>query len=307
MHGGDDVERKFEPVGFFGIDGEADAVLLRQLRQFEQLRRQFGMHARALGDFVARMQCRELDRDARRIEHVGERSARAERGDRVLVRLEIALAVGRGQRAFAEHVVGIAVGAVFLFVRAVERFLDRAAHDELMAHDAHRLAHRETDHRFARAADQALERAGEIALGFIGQIDQFAGQHQTPGARVDEQRIALAQMRFPVRLAELVGDELVGRGLVRNAQQRFGHAHQQHAFLARQIVLAHERFDRRLLVRLGAHARDEFAGARQHQIALCGGQCGLVEQLVDRFRFRRGNTRRSCAPARHRLRGEVRG
>jgi hypothetical protein len=52
----DDVEREFEPVGFFGVDGHADAVLHRELREREDFRRELGVHAFALGDFVARMQ-----------------------------------------------------------------------------------------------------------------------------------------------------------------------------------------------------------------------------------------------------------
>ncbi|MCY1235210.1 hypothetical protein D9M72_478170 [compost metagenome] len=64
--------------------------------------------------------------------------------------------------------------------------------------------------------------------------DQFAGQQQAPGGGVDEQRRALAQVRLPVGAADLVADQRVTRGLVGNAQQRLGQAHQRHAFLRRQ-------------------------------------------------------------------------
>jgi hypothetical protein len=206
-------------------------------------------------------------------------------GDCIFVGLEITFAVGRSQRTFAEHVVGIAIGAIFFLLRTIQSFLDCAAHDELMAHDAHRLAHREADDRLAGAADQAFECAGDVALGLVGEGDEFAGQHQTPGAGVDEQRIALAQMRFPVGLAELVGDQFICGGLVRNPQQSLGDAHQQHAFLARQVVFAHERFDRRLFVRFRTHARNQLGCAREHQIALRRRQRGLAEHFVHALRF----------------------
>ncbi len=57
--------------------------------------------------------------------------------------------------------------------------------------------------------------------------------------------------RLPVGLAELVADQLVGGVRVGDAQQRFGHAHQQHAFLAAEVVLAHEGFDRALVAGRG--------------------------------------------------------
>ncbi len=78
---------------------------------------------------------------------------------------------------------------------------------------------------------------------------------------------------------------LSGGGLVRDAQHRLGDAHQQHAFLARQVVFAHERFDRRLILGLRAHARDEFGRAGEHEIAFGGRHRGLGQQFVDGFSF----------------------
>jgi hypothetical protein len=259
------MSSEFEAVGFFGVDGHADAVLHRQLCEFEDLRREFGVDAFALGDFVARMQRGELDRDRRRFDHAFERAARAECADRVLVGLVVTLGVGLRERGLAEHVVGIAVVAITLLGGAVERFADAAAHDELVAHDAHRLAHGEADHRLAGAADEALERAGEVAARVFGKIDEAAGEHEAPGRGVDEHRIAAAEVLFPIRFTELVANQLVGGGLVGNAQQRFGDAHEQHAFLAGKIVLAHEGLDGGLLARLCAHAGDEVGGAREYE------------------------------------------
>ena len=178
---------------------------------------------------------------------------RADGMDRLAIGLEVAQRVLGGQRAFAEHVERIAVVRVVALARARQRFVDGAAHHELVAHDPHRLAHGQADHRLADAPDQALEGAVHVALGVVGQVDQVAGQHQAPGRGVDQHRVGLAEVALPVGLAELVADQLVGGVLVGDAQQRLGHAHQQHAFLAAEVVLAHEGFDRALV--LGARAR----------------------------------------------------
>jgi hypothetical protein len=58
---------------------------------------------------------------------------------------------------------------------------------------------------------------------------------------VDEQRRALAQVRLPVAVADLVADQRIARGLVGDAQQRLGQAHQRHAFLAGQRELLQQR------------------------------------------------------------------
>ena len=279
------VEREFEPVRFLGIDGHADALGLGHLRELEHARGQLGMHAGTIGHVVARMDRRQLDRDRRRVEDVLPRPALAERKNRVAVGLHVALGVVRGQGGFAEHVVGVAVGRVLLLRRAVLRLLDRAPHDELVTHDAHGLAHGQADHRLAGASDQPAQRADEIAARFLGQLDQAAGQHQAPGRGIDEQRFAGADVLLPVGFAELVADQLVGGFRVGHAQQRLGDAHQQHAFLAREVVFAHERFDRRLVVGFRAHARDQLRGPGQHRFALRRRHAGLVEQFVDRLGF----------------------
>ena len=58
----------------------------------------------------------------------------------------------------------------------------------------------------------------------------------------------------------LVADQLVGGVLVGDAQQRLGHAHQQHAFLAAQVVLAHEGFYGGLVTGANAHATHQIGG-----------------------------------------------
>ena len=129
-----------------------------------------------------------------------------------------------------------------------------------MAHDLHRLAHREADDRLAGATDQPLEGAVDVALGVVGQVDQLAGQHQAPGRGIHQHGIRLAEVALPVGIAQLVADQGVGGGLVGDAQQGFGHAHQQHPLVAAQVVLAHEGLDRALLAGAAADPADQVGG-----------------------------------------------
>ena len=50
-------------------------------------------------------------------------------------------------------------------------------------------------------------------------------------------------MGTPVAASQLVTDQPVCRGRVRNAQQRFGQTHQRHAFLTGQRKLLHQMID----------------------------------------------------------------
>ncbi|MNU47300.1 hypothetical protein D3C71_361850 [compost metagenome] len=313
----DDVQRQFQAIGLFGVDGTADAVALGQLRQFQYARYQVLQHARALGVLVARVQRRQLDRDARRVVDVaiGAAATRlvvtADGVDRTTVVFQVAQGVLHGQRAFAQHVERVAVAGAVALVRACQRFADGAAHDELVAHDLHRLAHGQAYHRLTDAADQTLERAGRIGAGGVVHLHQLAGQHQAPGGGVDQHRVAAAQVLFPVGIGQLVADQLVGGLLVRNAQQRFGHAHQQHAFLAAQVVLAHEGFDRTLVLGAHTHTGDQVGGQRLHLgLLVCRQAClrqqfahmaglvlqptigdGLAERVGGRRQFRRQQRR----------------
>lgn len=255
--------------------------------QLQHAGNQLGHHACALGVFVARIQRGQLDRNAGRGEHVcaHETTTAANRVDGIAIRLQIALRILHGERAFAEHVERIAVIGVVTLARTRQRLADGAAHDELVAHDLHRLAHGQTDHRLADAADQPFEGARHIGAGKVVELHQLAGEHQAPGGCVDQHRITATHVLFPVRLAQLVADQLVGGVLVGNAQQGFGHAHQQHAFFAAQIVLAHEGFDRALILGTCAHPGDQVGGQRLHLGLLCGRQARLLQQFTDVLGF----------------------
>ena len=63
---------------------------------------------------------------------------------------------------------------------------------------------------------------------------QFAGDQQAPAGGVDEHRWAVAQVLAPIAVADLVADQRITGGLVRNTQQRFSQAHQRHTFLRGQ-------------------------------------------------------------------------
>ena len=101
-------------------------------------------------------------------------------------------------------------------------------------------------------------------------------------------------MRLPVRGAELVGNELLGRLVVRNPEQRLGHAHQQHALLGRQIVLPHELVQRALVLRPLPNARHERGRERRDPLLRFRRELQFGEQpidvhaLVDEGRLRHG-------------------
>ena len=133
------VERELEPVGLLGVDVEADVVAAGERGQLQQARIELGHHALDLRPAVARMQGRELDRDAGPGDDAAAGRGAADRVDRVLVGGEVGLGVARGQsplrRACRRNSGsprasrGAGVG---------ERLLDRLAGDELLAHHAHR-------------------------------------------------------------------------------------------------------------------------------------------------------------------------
>ena len=226
------------------------------------------------------MQRGQLHRDRRCGEHVRVRATGADGQDRLPVRFQVTARVGGGEGGFAQHVEGMAVMGALALVRALQRFADRAPHHELVAHDAHGLTHREPDGRLAHPPDQAPEGAAGIATGLVGQADQVAGQQQAPGGGVDQDGARPAKMRVPVGVAELVADQPVGRVLVGNAQQGLGDAHQQHALLRAQVVLAHERLDHRRIGGANARALDQAHRGGLHRRLLRGRQSRLLEQFL---------------------------
>ena len=156
--------------------------------------------------------------------------------------------------------------------RALERFLDRAAHDELVAHDAHRLTERGAQHRLAEAAGDARQRsrAGSCKSASLGRtIRPVSIRPQVEALTNSDSASPRCAAQSP--RGDLVGDQLVRSRIVRDAQQRFGQAHQDHAFLRRQIVLAQERVEPGALDLRRAHAFDEMPCAGPSTVSRCAG------------------------------------
>ena len=175
------------------------------------------------------MQGGKLDRDAWPFINAATVGRFTDGVDRLLVRDHIGLRVGGGQRRFAQHIVGVAEAFIFQLAGVRQRFGNGFPGDELLAHQAHRHVHALADQRLAALADDAVQGTGEV--GFVMGRDQLAGKQQTPGGGVNEQGRTAANVGVPVAVADLVADQRVAGGFIRNTQQRFRQAHQRHALL----------------------------------------------------------------------------
>ena len=181
----DDVEGEIEALGLLRIHGEADILFLGEARERGQARHQLLHDALALGEFVTRVEGRELDGDTRPLDRPAPRRGAADSGDGCTIGAVIAFGVIGRACGFAQHVVGIAITALFRRSGALEPFFDVAAHHELPTQDSHGLRHRLADHRLAAARHQAAEHTGEIAALLI-ERDDAARQHEGPGRGIDE-------------------------------------------------------------------------------------------------------------------------
>jgi len=238
----DQAHRQFESLGLLGVDGQADIPGLGPDRQRLDCRQQLAAHALLVGDIVARVQCRELDRDRRRDERRLAAGRVTDGGDRLAVRIEVAQRVGAGTCGLAEHVVRVPVAGFFGAARALQCFMDIPPHDELLAENAHRGGHRLADHRFAGTRYQALENAADAALRGV-EVDDLAGEHQRPGPGIDERAVRGAESLLPLGAADLVANKAIDGIGVGDAQQRFGQAHQHHAFAGGEVVSGQEGVD----------------------------------------------------------------
>ncbi|CAB3925919.1 hypothetical protein LMG26858_05800 [Achromobacter anxifer] len=267
------VQRDLQAVGFFRVDVQADVVAARQHGQRLHARQQLGHHAFALAARIARMQRRQLDRNARALIDAAAGSGLADGVDGLLVRGVIAVGVlGRG-RGLAQHVVGIAEAAGLHLAVVGQRLGNGLARHELFAHHAHGHVHALAHQRLAALADQPGQRLGQRLLA--AHRHQLARDHQAPGGGVDEQGLRAAHVRLPVAAGDLVADQRVARGAVRNAQQRLGQAHERHAFLAGQRKFLDQAFDPAAAA-LAAQLPDQVGG---HGVDLFQiGHAGLAQQ-----------------------------
>ena len=260
---GEQVERKLQPFGLLGVDIEADVVLAGEQHQSLQTGQQFGQHPLALAAYVARMQRRQLDRNPRPGLDAAAVGSLADGMDGVFVRAAISLGIGRSQRRFAKHVEGVAIAARLVLPAARQRRRDALAHDELLAKQAHGEIDALADQWLATPGQNLRQRLAERTVALRG--DQLAGHHQPPGGSVDEQRRTAAEVRFPVAVADFVANQAVDRSTVRNAQQRFGQAHQRDALLAGQREFMHQVVDATRPAALAPHRFDQQSGLCRHR------------------------------------------
>ncbi|TLD45900.1 MAG: hypothetical protein FAZ92_01836 [Accumulibacter sp.] len=280
----DEVERDLETIGFLGVDREADVARPGAHREFLDCRQEFVAHPLLVRHLVTRVQCRQLDRDRWRLEGRAASGGVADGGDRVAVRFEVAQGVGAAARRLAQHVVGMAVTGLLGVVRALDRFVDVAPHDELAAEDAHGGDHRLPDDRFAGARDQPLQRAAEIAV-LVVEIDDAAGQHQRPGASVDEGAVRGAESLFPFGVADLVADQSIDGRRVGNPQQRLGETHEDDALARREVVGGEEGVDAAGLETTVAYRLHQRCRPRVDSPLLGAAAAGERDEFIDDPRF----------------------
>ncbi len=237
--------------------------------------------------FITRMQRRELHRDTGCRKNIVTRGARrrADFADRRVVGFEIPACIGLGERRLTEHIERVAVGLVALRDRALQCFLYRAAHDELVPHDAHRLAHCRTNNRFTGATRDLGEHLRRVHARRFVDLQQLAGQHEAPGRRVDEQRLAGAEMLFPSCSRNLVGNQAVGGIGVGYAQQGLRDAHEQYALLRRQIVLLQERVYTSFPCLVLAHRCHQLRGGIADPGARRLTRIGDLPEIIDEILF----------------------
>ena len=178
----------------------------------------------------------------------GDRLARlhrlAHRSNRRRVFLAITLGVRTRQRGLAQHVEGVAIVALFLAGGARQRAFDVAPHDELVAEDAHRLLERGARHGLAELAHQSRIPGTRLAHLVAVQRHHAAGEHQSPRRGIHQHGIGVAQVIVPRTTRNLVGNQAIRGFAIGNPQQRFGEAHEDHAFARGQAVLAQEGVER---------------------------------------------------------------
>ncbi len=254
-HRVDHVERQFQPLGLFRVDGEVEIVALRPHREVANDRHQLGEDALAVGRRVARVERRQLHRNARTVGQRLVTGAPADGLDRVGVGFQVAPSVVGGAGALAQHVVGMAVALLLQRAGALQRVGDGLAEYEMAAEEAHGLARR-MPHR--RRADPLHQRRQDARRRFA-RPDDAGRQAERPGGGCGQHPVLVALARRPAAGADLVLDQPVLRFGVRHAQERLGQHHQRQPFARRQAELAQEVLDAADAAASLADALDEAA------------------------------------------------
>jgi hypothetical protein len=209
--------------------------------QLEDPRREPLVDALALQQGVTRLERRELDRDAGARVHCCALLT-GEHLDRVRVGIEVALRVGLGAGAFAEHIEG-AQRESGLGAGTLEGRVDCLADDERLPEQVHRLPQR-------RAHDRRDHWLGE---GRRGDLPTELRRHlgQQPAGRAQQRKAGSQQQVGITRHAggthggEALGDQLVGTLGVGRAQQRLRQTHERLALGAVERELLEHPLDQR--------------------------------------------------------------
>ncbi len=230
-HAFDDVERHHQALGFLGVHRQADTAVGRLTRQLAHHFSQFGHAPVGIGDFIARMQGRQLDRDI-----MSQNLRCADGGDGIFIGFKIARGIVDGAGGFTQHVETGGEPLILRFGGAIERFIDIAAHDENRTHQAHGGGNTGANERFAGAGQQPLQDAVIIR-------DQSARHDQAEGGGIDQFRLGLARMGLPIGIAQLITYQQISRRRIRYAQIRLGQRQQRHPFQRIQAVFLEKTID----------------------------------------------------------------
>jgi len=270
--GADQLERQLQPIRFLGVHREVQVVGLRLTGERDEARGQLGHDALPRQRLVARVQCRELDRNPR---PVAERAARAgaDRRDRVRVSLEVALRIRRRARAFAQHVEGIAE----LRPRGGPRqcIFDGLTEHEVRPEEPHRLAHGRAHGRQAQASGEIVENPFR---GFA-RMDDARADPERPRRGGDQKRVGFHLVVRPVPGRELVLDETIGGGGVRHPQQRLCEYHQGEALAGRERIFVQEILDAAEAAGAGADRLHQLRGTRIDPRFNGGAEGGLWQEF----------------------------
>ncbi len=278
QHPFDHIQRQIEPVGFLGIDVQADARVTRGKRQRQQALDNDRKHRFLLAHFITRVKRGQFYRDSMIAVAVFSGRGGAQRGDRIGIRAMIAQRVVLGARGLAEHVKGIKITFSREVASAPHRLVDAAAEHEMLAHFPHRRRHGRADHRLSEPPDHRAQRALDANLAIV---EDAAGQHQRPGRRIDEDRARASRMRRPIVRRDLVVDQIVHGLRVGHPQQRLRKAHQRHAFLRRQAIFG-EKHLQHLDIGPLAHRAHQIDRTHGDRGALLGRKAGEPGQALER-------------------------
>ena len=187
----------------------------------------------------------------------------------------VASGIGLGACGLAEHVVGIGVAALFHLPCAFLRFVDIPSEYELAAEFAHGTADGGADHGFAKPSDGTAYDPRHALFLFV--VQEPAREQQRPGRGIDQRRTGMAEVTPPVGGCDLVLDQRVDRVGIGHAQQRFGKAHERHAFPGRQAIFGKHDLHQSWL-RVSPDHPHEFRRMRGNRLAIGARQVRELHQ-----------------------------